>query len=174
MGKEDNRKLLESEYLHLQKVIEEFDGRALTIKAWSVSFSLAAITGAFVSKAKPVFLIASLSSVVFWLIEALWKSFQQAYFLRINEIEKYFENEVLGPPVPFQISKSWKQSWTKDLLQKLIRYMFWLHVCLPHIVICILGIILYFTIVFPKSCDFKLILFSFVRDIAIFTSGKHL
>ena len=30
---------LAQEYLFLQKVIEDFDARALTIKAWSVTFS---------------------------------------------------------------------------------------------------------------------------------------
>jgi hypothetical protein len=29
---------LQTEYFHLQKTIEEFDGKAMTIKAWSVTF----------------------------------------------------------------------------------------------------------------------------------------
>ena len=28
---------LQTEYLHLQKTIEDFDGKAMTIKAWSVT-----------------------------------------------------------------------------------------------------------------------------------------
>jgi hypothetical protein len=36
---------LQAEYLQLQKTIEDFDARALTIKAWSVTFGLTALAG---------------------------------------------------------------------------------------------------------------------------------
>ena len=35
--------LLKEEYLHLQKTVEDFDQRTLTIKAWSVTTSMAGI-----------------------------------------------------------------------------------------------------------------------------------
>ena len=50
MNEEQLRNALQAEYLHLQKVIEDFDGRALTIKAWSVTFSLVTIAGFFAPK----------------------------------------------------------------------------------------------------------------------------
>lgn len=37
---------LQAEYLHLQKTIEDFDARALTIKAWSVTFGLVVFASA--------------------------------------------------------------------------------------------------------------------------------
>ncbi|WHZ10527.1 MAG: hypothetical protein OJF60_000966 [Burkholderiaceae bacterium] len=84
---------LQAEYYHLQKTIEDFDGRALTIKAWSVTFGLASLVGAFASKGQPVFLIASLGALMFWLLEAFWKNFQLGYRERVDQIEGHFRGD---------------------------------------------------------------------------------
>ena len=83
---EQLRAELQAEYLQLQKVIEEFDARAITIKAWSVSFSLVVIRGAFASRSAAVFTVAGIRSMLFWLIEANWKTFQYAYYDRSGDI----------------------------------------------------------------------------------------
>jgi hypothetical protein len=80
---------LQAEYYHLQKTIEDFDGRALTIKAWSVTFGLASLVGAFVSRASLVFLIAAAGAALFWLLESFWKAFQLGYYARIEKIEAH-------------------------------------------------------------------------------------
>lgn len=49
MDTEALNEALQAEYLHIQRAIVDFDARALTIKAWSVSFGLVAIGGAFAS-----------------------------------------------------------------------------------------------------------------------------
>lgn len=46
MNDDQLRAALLAEYLHLQKAVEDMDARAVTIKAWSISFSLAAVAGA--------------------------------------------------------------------------------------------------------------------------------
>lgn len=38
---------LKEEYFHTQKVFEEFDSKALTIKAWSITFSMAAMGASY-------------------------------------------------------------------------------------------------------------------------------
>ena len=80
MNDDQLRSALQAEYLHLQKAVEDMDGRAVTIKAWSISFSLAAVGGAFASKASNVLLLACASAVLFWWLEARWKTFQDAYY----------------------------------------------------------------------------------------------
>ena len=62
---------LQAEYLHLQKTVEDFDSKALTIKAWSITFSLTVIGGAFVSHKELVFLLASVASAIFWYLETM-------------------------------------------------------------------------------------------------------
>ena len=134
--------LLKDEYLHIQSVIEEFDGRMLTIKAWSVSFSLAAFGGAFAAHAAALLLIASLSAFMFWLIEGLWKTFQYAHYYRSIKIEEYFSKQVEDID-PMQIGSSWQVHWKRGGRKRLFRIMTWPHVYLPHGVIFVLGIVLY-------------------------------
>jgi hypothetical protein len=136
--------LLKDEYLHLQSVIESFDGRMLTIKAWSVSFSLAAFGGAFATGAAEVLLIASLSAAMFWLIEGLWKTFQYAHYKRAVVIETYFAEQGQAAEVPpMQIGSSWQVQWKRGGKRRLFRLMRWPHVYLPHAVVFGLGILLY-------------------------------
>jgi hypothetical protein len=66
---DDIRELLRDEYMKLQDIIESFDERALTIKAWSVSFSFAAIGAAYAADGWPVLMLAGLSALLFWCIE---------------------------------------------------------------------------------------------------------
>ena len=88
MNDTELRAALQAEYLHLQRVIEDFDARALTIKAWSITFSLAAIGGGFASGAAEMFLVSGFSALLFWYIEAMWKTFQYAYHERSSRIER--------------------------------------------------------------------------------------
>ncbi|MCA9138881.1 MAG: hypothetical protein KDB00_19050 [Planctomycetales bacterium] len=140
--KTDRDSLLKDEYLHIQSVIESFDGRMLTIKAWSVSFSLAALGGAFAAHVAEVLLIASLSAFMFWLIEGFWKTFQYAHYNRSVKIEEYFAGtgEDL---VPMQIGSSWLVQWKRGGRARLVRIMTWPHVYLPHGAVFALGILLY-------------------------------
>jgi hypothetical protein len=142
MDNDTKRQLLKDEYLHLQNVIEGFDGRALTIKAWSISFSLAALAGAFASHSTLLLLIASLSTLLFWIIEGYWKTFQYAYYSRIGKIEKYFENES-EDILPMQIGANWYKHWKAGGNKRLVRIMFWPHVALPHVAIFLIGVALY-------------------------------
>ena len=64
--------LLKDEYLHLQKTVEDFDQRTLTIKAWSVTTSMAGIAASFLHRdAAVISLLAALASLSFWMTEAL-------------------------------------------------------------------------------------------------------
>ena len=133
---------LQAEYLHLQKTIEDFDGRALFIKAWSVTFGLVAVAGAFASHAPGVFLVASLSACLFWLLETVWKTFQLAYYARSHEIEKHFRGESQLKH-PFQIGASWYRSWSKLAPPEVKRVALWVHVALPHVFVLLLGVVFY-------------------------------
>ena len=133
---------LQAEYLHLQKVIEDFDGRVITIKAWSVSFSLVATLGAFATHSDRALLVASASAMLFWFIEAYWKRYQFIYYSRVNEIEMYFRGK--APSLdPFQIGATWDREWERRTFSTVLRMLFWPNVFLPHAAIVIAGIALY-------------------------------
>ena len=133
---------LQAEYLHIQKTIEDFDARALSIKTWSVTFGLTAIAGAFASHAPVVFLVASISAGLFWFLETAWKTFQLAYYARSEQIEKHFRGQ---SPLqsPFQIGASWDKTWSRLATHEGKRVALWAHVALPHVFVVVLGVALY-------------------------------
>jgi hypothetical protein len=134
---------LQAEYFHLQKTVEDFDGKALTIKAWSITFSMAVLVGAFTSHAAVVLLIASSASLLFWALEALWKSFQLGYYHRIDVIEQHFRSPAEEIPRPLQIREAWMERWNATPWAEVWRIAWWAHVALPHLLAAAAGVILY-------------------------------
>lgn len=101
---------------------------------------MAAIGAAFTQTTPALFILASASAFLFWAIEALWKSFQQAYYPRIREIEDFMrgaEGDEFSSP---DIAHSWSAAWRKT---SFARIMLWGHVCLPHVAIAFAGILLW-------------------------------
>lgn len=129
---------LQAEYFHLQTVIEDFDSKAISIKAWSISFSLAAIVGAFAGKSSLVLFVAFISALLFWLLEAIWKSFQLGYYERSASIERHFNGEQ-AMVAPFQIGKTWFAHWHAGGSRAWARLLLWPHVALPHAVVALIG-----------------------------------
>lgn len=111
------------------------------MKGWSVTASLAAVVAAFTQKVPALLLLASASALLFWVIEAIWKSFQQAYYPRLRAIEDFMHgvgNEEFGSP---EIAHSWSAAWRRN---SFARIMWWGHVCLPHVAIVVAGLLLWF------------------------------
>jgi uncharacterized membrane protein len=134
---------LKEEYFHLNKVVEDFDQRALLIKGWSVTVSMAGVAAVYSGKVSAaVFILAAVASLMFWFIEALWKGFQQAYYPRLRAIEDHFNG---GTPLPcLQINKNWTVAYLKEQAPKrVLEVMLWPHVAFPHVVILVFGIALW-------------------------------
>jgi hypothetical protein len=70
--------LLRDEYLLLPNFYENLDTRIVTIKGGSATVRMAAIGGGFY-QTHYLWLFGAAASLIFWLIEALWKSFQYMY-----------------------------------------------------------------------------------------------
>jgi hypothetical protein len=142
MDDREERALLKDEYLHIQRVIQDFDSRAVTIKGWSVSFSLVVLAGAFISHAPIAFLVGSLSTCLFWLIEGLWKTVQYAYYDRAGKIERYFAGEV-KQLIPMQVGASWYKRYKAGGKRRLLQIMCRPNVALPHVVVFGAGLLLF-------------------------------
>lgn len=128
---------LRQEYFQLQQTVEDFDKRNLTIKTWSVTVSMAAVGAAITQKAPILLVLASGSALLFWIIEALWKSFQLAYYHRIRTIESYMRG---GGPEDFtvpDINRAWSTGWRQYSMKTII---WWPHVFLPHAIIVVFGL----------------------------------
>lgn len=140
----DADELLRDEYIAIHNTIEEFDSRALTIKAWSVTVSAVGLATAYIENEPSVLLIAVASAFVFWFVEGLWKASQSAYYPRIEAIERYFRSPGESKISPFQIAASRDEAL--EVMQKERRAlgkMPWPHVSFPHLPIIVIGLLLY-------------------------------
>jgi len=149
---------LAQEYLFLEKAVEDFDARALTIKAWSVTFSAAGLGLAYQQNNPVLLLIAAGSALVFWLIEAVWKYHQRAFYPRIIVIEQWFASRAFDrDSAPFQIMTGWRSEFDTGTMSKEQERLggsgapvgrfavpFFAGVMLPHVVVFAVGVVLYF------------------------------
>ena len=106
---------LAQEYLRLQQIIEGFDARALTIKAWSVTFSAAGLGLAYQQHNPVLLLVAAGSALVFWMVEAISKLDQRAFIPRIQQIEDWFARSHGKDSAPFQINRQCKRAYFTGL-----------------------------------------------------------
>jgi hypothetical protein len=139
----DREALLRDEYLQLQKTVEDFDGRSLTIKAWSVTLSTTGIGLAYQQQNPWLLLAAAIAALAFWMIDWVWKLHQQAFYPRIRQIEAWFASAWTGtpPPPPFQIARSWNDStessegwWKRRAIA-----VWYPGVFLPHLVVALVA-----------------------------------
>ncbi len=142
MNRTEINSLLKDEYLQIEQLISNFDQRAITIKAWSVTASMSGLGASFLCHSHILLLLASLSSIIFWSIEGCWKQFQSGHYKRGREIEKYFAGEN-DTPLPLQIAKSFVSEFNNFGIKNLWKHMRLPHVALPHILIAGVGIIIF-------------------------------
>jgi hypothetical protein len=161
MPDRDPADLLSQEYLFLQKTIEEFDARALTIKAWSVSFSAAGLGFAYQQHNKVLLLVAAGSALAFWIVDAVWKYHQRAFYPRVFAIEDWFARGAKDrAAAPFQVNTYWQSEFGRGLLGRIqsretrsvwkaYAIPFFVGVAMPHVCVVIAGVALY--LFFPPA-----------------------
>lgn len=137
MNKDTKISYLRDEYLLLQRFYEDFDARVITIKGWSATIGLAAIGGGFYQSSF-LWLFAACASVVFWCVEAVWKSFQYMYAPRIDLLEEAFRTETFEKVTPFQIYTSWFQAFQQEGFRFFANMRLGI-VMFPHVVTLIAG-----------------------------------
>jgi len=137
-----NLQLLEKEYFHLQSVIEEFDSKSLTIKAWSVTLGAGVVSSGAFTENYILLLVSSVAALLFWIIETYWKAFQYANYHRIGQIEDYLSGKTYEIKVP-QIGTAWSTSYHQGGRARFFRILFWPHVALPHGVMCLGCLLVY-------------------------------
>ena len=161
MADDTTADLLSQEYLFLQKTIEEFDARALTIKAWSVTFSAAGLGLAYQQHNKVLLLVAAGSALAFWIVDAVWKYHQRAFYPRALMIERWFAARAAEPgAAPFQINTYWQSEFGRGMLDrvqtretdsvwKAYAIPLFVGVMMPHVAVLAAGVALY--LLFPPA-----------------------
>ncbi len=140
-----SRAELFEEYYKLASIVQSYDSYCLTIKAWGVTVSGAALGIAFSRESRMaismVALVACALSVAFWLTEVRFKLFQLGHMLRVAELEDALQH---GTPVDApRIFAAFGEQTRKNLSAKRWRSVaFWPQVMLPHIVFASLSLTL--------------------------------
>jgi hypothetical protein len=142
MNDDKRADLLKDEYIMLQHFYEEIDSKGLTIKGWSITVALATI-GTGVLYRREILLVGFLSALVFWYLEAHWRGLSHFFSTRIKDIEAAFRADTWTQQVPLQVYDTWGKEYqrTKD---QTLRYMLKQSSFLPHAVIAVVCLLLYF------------------------------
>ncbi|MDW3646065.1 MAG: hypothetical protein R8P61_03305 [Bacteroidia bacterium] len=139
---EDRQKieLLQAEYLHIQRTLEEYDSKALNLKIWATSVTIVLLGFAFFAQNEILFILPPLTAAIFWLIEIQWKNFQYAHYERAGKIESYFAGN-LSDIQAMQIGEDWYKSWKKGGISRFLKTALRSHVILPHALLLLIGIL---------------------------------
>jgi hypothetical protein len=136
--------LLRDEYLLIQKQYEDFDSRIITIKGWSATLGLASLGAGFQYGNKYLWLVGAGIGTIFWVLEAVWKTFQYCYADRIEVLEEAFRSNQFDAIDPLQIYTAWFEAFQKSGYFKAVgANMALLLVFFPHIVSIIAGTALF-------------------------------
>jgi hypothetical protein len=83
--------LMKQEIDTLQNGIRTYDGMLFTIKGWAITIFSAFIFFA-ADKQQPAFLpFCAISVILFWLLDATYRTIQTVYINRYNEIERFLQ-----------------------------------------------------------------------------------
>lgn len=167
-GAHDLHADLMAEYYRIVSVVAEFDQRLLTVKGWGVTFALATLALGFQQNHYGLFLVAAASALSFWLVEGSIKIHQTRYYPRMGDIEviayELFGREtdsgrVSAPLIDWswftappringgqakgdpRTPKRWPDINSEPGRNR--RIMLYPHVALPHIVVVIVGSVLF-------------------------------
>jgi hypothetical protein len=135
--------LLKDEYIMLQTMYEDMDSKGLTIKNWAITVALAIIGTAFLRDQKNLLWLAAGTSLMFWYLEAYWRGLSHFFAVRIQDIETAMQTGAWEKELPLQVYSTWSREFEKKHDQT-ITYMFKRASLLPHIVILIIIVVLYF------------------------------
>jgi hypothetical protein len=135
--------LLKDEYVMLQKLYEDIDNKGLTIKNWAITVTVAVIGAAAIQGEKNLLWLAAAASLVFWYLEAHWRGLSHFFSTRILQIEGLLQQENLENVTPLQFYNTWNTEYKRSHDQTL-RFAFKAETFLPHAIIPVLVVILYF------------------------------
>jgi hypothetical protein len=131
------------EYYFTQELVDRYDERSLQIKSWSITASGVAIGFSFTADRPALFLLGSAGSLIFWYLEALWKSIQFVHIKRSHEIEKMLNGVDLayeGPSISENFSNEFRSRGPRKNAFKIMRYR---NVWIPHLLIVLFGLLLF-------------------------------
>jgi hypothetical protein len=137
--------LLKDEYIMLQRMYGDMDSKGLTIKNWAITVALAIIGTSILRDQKLLLLVAAGTCLVFWYTEAYWRGLSHFVAKRIQEIEVAIQKGAWENELPLQLYSSWSKEYER-VHDQTLRHLFRRTTLLPHAVIFIFILVIYFLI----------------------------
>jgi len=106
-------------------------------------------------------LVAAGSALAFWIVDAVWKYHQRAFYPRCFAIERWFAARAEEPgAAPFQVNTYWQSEFGRGLLDRIqtrettsvwkaYAIPFFAGVMMPHVAVFVAGVLLY--LLFPPG-----------------------
>lgn len=129
------RKELLEEYYKLMGIVQSFDSYALSIKAWGITATSAAI-GLALSQNNPahfyICILALALSLAFWLTEVRFKLFQLGHMRRVRELEEALQSnsDTVSPGI---YHAYWEETALNSRVNRWRSVAFWPQVMFPHV-----------------------------------------
>ena len=137
--------LLKDEYLMVQEFYQDIDRRCFTIMGWSITVAVTAL-GAAVVYAQPILLlVAFISAVTFWYLEASWRGLSHFMSQRILQIERAIAAAKVDSLLPLQLYTEWEKEDEKTGRQT-HNYFLKLQTSMPHLLIALISLALYLSV----------------------------
>lgn len=135
-----DREWLQQEYFHLQKIVEEFDARAIAIKVCGVITILVLLAVAVGTGIRALYLVTALGGILFWIVEAIWKSFQISDHNRLRQIEDFLDGVAFPDSSVQNIAHGWARGKHGVTIWRILT---WPHVFMPHLAMAVIAGALY-------------------------------
>lgn len=165
---EREHRLACEEYFHLQSSIGRYDQLTHGIKNWSITVGTGAIAAGFIQHMDSLFLVAAISSLIFWATEARWKRFQHLHIKRIVQLELILGNtndlnddaktKYSGPKIRHNMSNSFKAYREKRIPSPLVilaeelSMMIKSNTRMPHLALILLSVSIWIALNLDKLC----------------------
>lgn len=140
---ESSHEELLREYYFIQERISQFDERQLNIKSWGTTASSALIGLAITQSKADLFLVGAAASLLFWFIDAQWKTFQITAIDHSRQLEILLHSkskQYIGPTISEHYRLSLR-GWAYP--RRVLTSMYIDNVCLPYLPIFGFSLVLY-------------------------------
>jgi hypothetical protein len=143
----DQRAQLYAEYFKIAEFVQAYDAQFLSIKAWGVSVSAAAIAVGFSKDVIErgyqieVFVVAFALAFSFWLTETRFKLLQLGHMYRYNSLEEALQKDtyIRSPDILGGFGVGRRRD---DAKRRWRSVAFWPHVMFPHVIFAGLSLLL--------------------------------
>jgi hypothetical protein len=132
LSDDSTRAELQTEYFKLADFVQHYDSYFLTIKAWGVGSSGAAVALGFAKADWGAFVVALTLSMAFWSTEVRYKLLQLAHMRRLGELESQLQGQAKPSPGPRIFSAFSEESGLNNSQSRWRSVLFWPQVMYPH------------------------------------------